>query len=131
MAHPIPTTADLKARYPEFESVSDARVSLFIEEALSYVGQCWSERDYKTAVLAAAAHLMAMEGEPRQEGAPVPPGTQLGAGIKRRKVGDVEVELNVSARSNERTGQDFWTQTSYGQTYWRLLRLNSPAIVAV
>lgn len=122
MSYDLPTAAELKTRFPAFGSVGDARVSAFIDEAKSYVGTSWIETDYQLGIMAAAAHNMAMEGEPAVAGVTVPP-TLLGAGIKRRKVGDVETEYNVAAPGGSGLKAEFST-TPYGRIYLRLARLN-------
>lgn len=123
MSYDLPTAAELKTRFPAFGSVGDARVSAFIDEAKSYVGTSWIETDYQLGIMAAAAHNMAMEGEPVVAGIVVP-STLLGAGIKRRKVGDVETEYNVAAPSSGGGLKVEFSTTPYGRIYLRLARLN-------
>lgn len=130
MAYTAPTAADLKARFPEFAAVSDTLINLILEEASAQVGETWLERDRKPATLYLAAHLLTMEGEPGrsatgQSGAATGP-------VRRRKVGDVEVEfagaVSVSATGDTRSAYDL---SAYGRQFMVLLRKNFPAVAVV
>lgn len=129
MAHLLPTASALKARYPEFSSVADDRVSLFLADAASYVSQDWDAEDYRMGALAAAAHLMALEGEPRQAGRPVTVATM--AGVKRRRVGSVETEFNVAAPSASSGITAELSSSPYGRVLLRLVRLNGAGVRVV
>lgn len=130
MAYTAPTAADLKARFPEFAAVSDTLINLILEEASAQVGETWLERDRKPATLYLAAHLLTMEDEPGrsatgQSGAATGP-------VRRRKVGDVEVEFagaaSVSATGENRNAYDL---SAYGRQFMALLRKNFPAVAVV
>jgi len=130
MAFDTPTPADLKARYPEFDAVADPRVSVFIADALTGVSTDWEESDYTSGILAFAAHLMAMEGEPQRSNNPdaaVSPVT-LGQEVMSRKVGDVSIAYQVRSRW---VGTGTLDSTPYGRRYKYLLRMNAPALLVV
>jgi len=129
MARARPTPADLKVRYPEFTAVSNERVAVFIEDAVSYVGEDWDDVDWKMGILAGAAHLMSKEGEPRANGGTAPISVTKMSGVKRRKVGDVETEYGGSSSSSSgganstALSQDL-SGTPYGQVLMRLIHMN-------
>lgn len=134
MAYETPTAADLKARYPEFDSVADARVDVFIEEALSFVGTDWDENDYKQAIIALACHNLVGEGEPaRSNGGSWDPANS-GQVVKSHKVGDVaftfENGSGGSSGSASGHGSEF-SQTVYGKKYKRLQAKNVVSVRCV
>lgn len=127
----MPTPADLKTRYPEFDGVPDARVQAFIEEAGPGAGESWFEADRTPGILALAAHGMAMEGEPGRSadpGAPVDP-MLMGIPVERRTVGDVTTvwqggsATNRGGSAQSEDGRSF-AKTPYGRRYLELLRRN-------
>lgn len=138
MPYETPTATAFKARYPEFDPVSDARVGVFIGEALSGVDNGWIESDYQPAVMALAAHKLVLEGEPARSADPsaTVDAANIGRKIKRRKVGDVETEFEGSelSSSNSDKGSGYTlslSKTTYGQRYLQLLKLNAPTIRVV
>lgn len=126
----VPVALDLKIRYPEFDPLSDDRVSIFINEASRSVSTDWVEADYTLGIIHLAAHLMALEGEPGRSLDPTTPVQpfQTGRAVKRRKVGDVETEYAVPVDGISLNDLD---SSQYGAKFKRLLRLNAPAIAAV
>lgn len=125
-----PTAADLKARFPEFASVADATLELILAEAIGQVGETWIERDRRPAQLYLAAHMLTMEGEPAR--------TQTGAGgagtgaIASRSVGDVSVTFGPRGSGVIASGATLgFSDTTYGQQFLRLLRLNFPPIAVI
>lgn len=129
MAYVPPTAADLKARFSEFTTVSDALVNLILAEAQAQVGETWLERDRKPATLYLAAHMLAMEGEPGRSAGGT--GGGVSGPVKRRKVGDVETEFAGFGGSSGGASGSGYEQSAYGQGYLRLLRLNFPAVAVV
>jgi hypothetical protein len=129
MPYTTPTATTFKARYPEFVPVADALVNLVLQEAFDQVGDTWLERDRARAQMLLAAHNLTMEGEPAR--------TTSGQGsagtgtVKRRKVGDVEVEFATPASSSDSSVGNGFASTTYGQQYLALMRLNFPAALAV
>jgi hypothetical protein len=129
MAYVAPTPTTFKARYPEFAPVSNDLITLVLAEAVDQVGDTWLERDRARAQMLLAAHTLTMEGEPGR--------TASGSGIaatgavKRRKVGDVEVEFaGFSGGSGAGSGSGY-AATSYGQEFMALMRKNFPTALAV
>jgi hypothetical protein len=131
MAYVAPTAADLKARFPEFTSVSDTLVGLILAEASAQVGETWLERDRKPATLYLAAHMLAMEGEPGRSAGGTGGGTS--GPVRRRKVGDVETEFAGFGSSGGAVDGNMsnYSLTAYGLRFLDLLRKNFPAVAVV
>lgn len=132
----VPTSANLKARYPEFTSVGDARVTLFIEEAARSVDDSWIETDQSPAIMSLACHLMSLEGEPSAssgsgEGSD-PSNTNFKDGrfLKSRQVGDTKNEWAESAAAtaagsmSATASQAAYRSTAYGAKFLKLMKLN-------
>lgn len=137
MSYIIPTTADFKARFPEFAAVPDAVIGMILtDEAIPLVDTTWLESDRRPAQLYYTAHQLALQGYPGNlvGGVSVPTGGSAQA-IKRRKVGDVEVEYQ---NENERIGvgntnldRGGYGLTLYGQQFLRIMRRNFAPTIAV
>lgn len=128
MAYVAPTPTTFKARFPEFTPVSNDLIAVVLAEAIAQVGETWLERDRARAQMLLAAHTLTMEGEPGRSTS-----GQGGAGtgtVKRRKVGDVEVEFNGFG-STSSGGYNGFGSTSYGQEFAALMRKNFPPVAAV
>jgi hypothetical protein len=128
VAYQIPTPTTFKARYPEFAVVSDTLVGLVLNEAIAQVGETWLERDRARAQMLLAAHNLTIEGEPeRSKTGHASAGT---GNVKRIKVGDVETEF--ASRSSSSGGSiGPHGETSYGQQFAALMRMNFGGVVAV
>lgn len=136
MAYVAPTAADLKARYPEFDAVSDGLIDLILADAIADVDSRWIEADRARAQLALAAHMLTLEGEPDRsltiaDGGTVSP---LAGPIKRDKVGDVETEYfgaSDSSGSSSSGGIYGYGSTKYGQQFLKLRARSHPSVIAV
>jgi len=136
MSYETPSAADLVARYPEFDPVSEARIGAFITEALQGVSTSWVEADYQPAILALAAHMMAVEGEPARSNNPsaaVNPLT-LGRAVQSRKVGDVSTTYGGGTAAggafSASAGPDY-SATTYGRRYMEMLHRNGTTLTAI
>ena len=129
MAYVAPTPATFKLRYTEFTAVSDTLVGLVLAEAIAQVGDTWLERDRSRAQMLLAAHTLTMEGEPgRSSSGQGSAGTGF---VKRRKVGDVEVEFAGPGGGSGGSAATGFAATTYGPEYMSLMRRNFPAALAV
>lgn len=128
MAYVAPTTETFKARFPEFEPVADALVTLVIEEAVLQVDGTWLERDRAKAQMYLVAHLLASEGEPaRSVGAGSGAGYDPSQGqVKKDKVGDVETEwFGPQSSTGGGEGQaSSYGSSHYGREFERIQRAN-------
>lgn len=137
--HPATSGASaeqFKARFPEFSAVSDVLVSMVLEEAASNTS--WVEKDRIPAQLYLTAHLLALQGEPQRTAAGAGGAGQSGltGPMKRRKVGDVEVEYAGSG-SGQSGGSGMGVvdtallSTPYGRQYIVIRNRNFSGIMAV
>lgn len=62
MAYVKPTPADLKAMFPEFATVSDDIVQIYLDLANRFVDETWLEGDFANAIMFLAAHFLAIMG---------------------------------------------------------------------
>lgn len=123
------TAADLKARYPEFNAVSDTYIEAVLSEAALSVDETWIATDRVPATLALAAHMMTLEGEPARTANGGVGGAT--AEVKRVKVGDVETEFNVAAPASGAGGADDYGSSLYGAAFLRYRRRSFPGIIVV
>ena len=127
MAITLPTAADLKARFPEFAPVADGLVGAVIGEAAGSVDETWRGADRSPAILALAAHMLALEGEPGRTN-----GTSTGAGVgavQSIKVGDVETQFGSRGAGVVAGAASLGlTDTTYGQRFIALRRRNFPSV---
>ena len=132
MAYVKPTPAAFKARFPNFSEVDNAYIQLLLDDAVPRFGEGWYERDRALAQMLWVAHVLASEGLGDGAGGSSGGGATTGT-VKRRKVGDVEVEFAglSSASSGGGALGDYLSGTMYGRQLLLLMRLNFPAITVV
>jgi hypothetical protein len=118
MAYDVPTADELQVRYTAFADVDDAVVTYWITDAQRFVTEAWTETDYAVALMAMAAHNMALAGLGTQ--AAVTSG--IPAGVRRFKSGSFEAEF-TEQHANAAASGDL-SSTRYGQEYALLLRRN-------
>ena len=132
MAYVKPTPAAFKARFPNFSDVDNAYIQLLLDDAILRFGEGWYERDRALAQMLFVAHVLASEGMGDGAGGGGGGGSTTGS-VKRRKVGDVEVEFAGLPASTSGGGAlgDYLSGTMYGRQLLPLMRLNFPAITVV
>ena len=111
-----PTPANLKARYPAFASVADETVQYWLTDAERFVDTSWLEVDYAPALMAVAAHNMAMAG--------VLPGeaTLALTGVSSFKSGTFSANISDAAQQSAAKGG--WGATKYGLEFKAILHRN-------
>jgi hypothetical protein len=118
--------ATFKIRFPEFDSVPDARVDLFIADALLKVGEVpWGDL-YEKGVFTLAAHYLQLSLN-RQLG-----DTTGGGSVNQvtsRSIGDVSVSFGAS--SSDSGTEDYYRSTQYGQEYWAMMQCVGQGMVAI
>ena len=120
-----PTT--MKARFPEFASIDDSRIQLFIDDAETEMSAgVWGDL-YDRGLSYLVAHLLAIGertalSDTGSSGSVSP--------VTRKKVGDVEVEYAGIALT-ELPENALLQSTSYGQEHQRLKMLVVPSMVVV
>jgi hypothetical protein len=111
-----PAPAHLVARYPAFSAVDAGTIQYWLTERS--VDTSWSEGDYAAALMALAAHNMALAGlgTDGKSLAGVP------AGITAMKSGSLALNFTTEAANARLAGS--LSATRYGQEYGMLLRRN-------
>jgi hypothetical protein len=115
MAYTAPSPADLILRYPAFASVAEDVRQYWLTDAQRFVDETWQEGDYAPALMARAAHSMALEE--LGGGAGIIP-----AGVTRFKSGAMDVAFSEAAASAQTKGG--YGATRYGIEFQALLRRN-------
>lgn len=116
----MPTPADLKARYPEFDAVSESRIAGVITETALDVGEAWPEEYRKPARIALAAHLLAMEGALRGDQTA---GASIAGDVASVSVGDVSTSFASPASASTGGASARFEGTAYGKRFLELRRL--------
>jgi len=113
-----PSAQHLKQRYPAFSSVDAGTVHYWLTDAERSVDTSWTETDYAPALMALAAHNMAISGlgtDPVALAGVAP-------GVTRLQSASMSVSLTEAAANALVTGG--FAATRYGQEYDMLLRRN-------
>lgn len=112
------TASMFKTRFPEFNSVEDARIQMFLSDAeLSINRAIWNPNKADLAVQYLAAHMLALS--------PYSQSTGVGGGgklVQSETVGPLSRTYAVPSTSSANTLDNYFLQTAYGQEYLRLRR---------
>jgi hypothetical protein len=128
MPYTPPDAAAVKARFPEFADVADARITAVIEEAMRWVDESWLEADYAPAIRFLTAHMLATEGALVSPSAP----TATSGPVTSDKIGDASTSWAARAGVAGRAGSDAdLATTAYGERFLELRSANHPAVVVV
>lgn len=103
----------LKLRYPEFETIPEARLQLFIEDAMLQVSKKAWGKLYEQGVLALAAHLLKITPTGKGGGSPYP--------VSSKTAGSLSIGYAVPTTSN--IDEALLATTVYGQRYIQLRKL--------
>ena len=108
------TPADFKARFPEFDSVDDSRIQLFIDDATLVLNESYWGVKYDLGICYLTAHYLAIAER-----------TSLGAGadgayssVASRAVDGTSI--SYSQPTIDRLGDSYYMSTVYGQRYIQL-----------
>lgn len=119
MAYDVPTAAQLQAKYPAFAAVADATIDVHVgDAAATAVDTSWREADYAPAIMAFAAHRMALLGI----GAHGKVADYARQGVTSLRSGSFGVSLDGDKAKASASGE--LDATPYGQEYKRLLGMN-------
>ena len=119
------TAADFKIRYPEFDSVADATVEMFIADAEQELSEeCWGDL-YERGVFALAAHFLYLDQQRQAAGS----GGGIVAPAQSRSIGDVS--WSFALNTVDSNGDQYYGSTQYGQEFMRLSDLVSPGMTVV
>jgi len=130
---PLPLT--FLARYPSFKDASPELVTLLLQEALGAVDETWIEADRQPALLAYAAHLLAVElyGTPTLDTGNGQKMLVTGP-LSSAEVGPVKASFSEGAgggSGGDSAAAGGLATTAYGRRYLELLRRNKPAVLVV
>lgn len=112
--------ASFKVRFPEFASVDDARIQLFIDDSVIILNPTYWGNRYDIGICYYTAHLLAV-GIKSEAGS----SNSTGA-ISSKSVDGVSISYAMSAPKND--ADSFLNSTQYGQRYLTLRKtLGVPA----
>lgn len=116
------TPAGFKTRFPEFASVSDERVQLFIDEAKPlFNAEVWGNQ-HDTGMGYVVAHELALDAQAEA--------TKASAGdIVEKRVGEVTVKRDASVLMAQ--AKDQYLLTRYGQKYKQMIRSLGTGVLVV
>lgn len=106
-----PLPQHLIARYPAFAAVPTATIQYWLTDAERFVDESWTEGDYAAALMALAAHNMALAGL----GVDAAAVSDLPVGVTSFKSGTLAVSFAESAAADRVTGA--LTSNRYGSEY--------------
>lgn len=127
MSYVAPTTAELKARFPEFVDIDNAIVTANIVEANRWVDESWFENDYQPAIMFLAAHYMIAAGLLFDSDA----GGGASGPIKSESLGDASISYADRFSGSSGSDEIELMTTSHGARFVAIRRANHPAILFV
>ena len=116
-----------KIRFPEFVTVDDSRIQLWLDDAELEVGESAWGTLYEKGVMLLAAHFLFIDQENQDSGDGA--GGSSMSRVTAKSVGDVSVSF-ARATAADAT-EDWYMQSSYGSEYWRLKMRVGMGAVAV
>lgn len=113
MANTCTATA-FKARFPEFDSIDDSRIEIFIEDSLLVLNEATCGKIYSLAVCYLTAHYLALsEASSNGDSGSI-------AGIASQAVDGTSISFNTFSPTSE--SKAFYNSTQYGQRFYSLIR---------
>jgi len=113
MANTCDPTA-FKARFPEFATIDNARIQVFIDDALLVLNEVTWGSIYSLAVCYLSAHYLALGEESSSNG-----GGTVG-NVSSKGVDGVTISYNSVNLSN--VDQAYFLSTQYGQKFYSLIK---------
>ncbi len=122
--------ATFKIRFPEFDTVADSRVDLFLSLAVLEVGEIpWGDL-YEEGVFLLAAHKLQLD-QNRNQAANQPVGGGSVGPLASRKIGDVSISFASTGSGSSSDSEYILKSTVYGQEYFRLRSFVGVGMVAI
>ena len=113
MATVITPTA-FKARFPEFSSIDDIRIQIFIDDALLVVNETTWGTLYSIAVYYLSAHYLALSEDSLN-------GNSGSVGnVSSQGVDGTSISFNTYSPDN--SSQTYWLSTQYGQRFYSMIK---------
>jgi len=116
--------ADFKIRFPEFDSIDDARIQVFIDDAVLQVNETYWGDKYNMGLYYLTAHYLYL-AEKSADGS----GSGSGGAVASRAVDGVSVSYNNMTPDNQ--SDAYYASTAYGQRYMSLMRTLGVASASV
>lgn len=116
----VPTAGHLLLRYPELSGIPTATLSYWLKDAARSVDESWSQGDFAPAIMALAAHRVAVATL----------GSDIPVGVNRLRSGSLDIGFS-DALVRDRAGGAL-ASTSYGVEFLAMQRRNrgGPLITA-
>lgn len=108
------TPATIKARFPEFATVDDSKIQIFIDDAILILNETFWGTKYDLGVSYLAAHFLSLALSSEAGAA-----SAIGAVSSRAVDG---VSISYSTMTPENHGDAYYSSTMYGQRYLALRR---------
>lgn len=111
------TAASFKIRFPEFASVTDARIELFLADALLMLNAAYWGDKYDLGTNYFVAHKLALAIKSEASGGS---GSGAGGPVSGKSVDGVSISYAVRISDNSK--EAYYARTSYGLEYWALMK---------
>lgn len=138
MAYIEPDPTAFVARFPEFDPVDDARIQLFLDDAILEVGGSWLEDERARAQMLLVAHRLTLAGEPaRSIGSSSDVSAATVGNPKSISVGQVSVEFESRTAQQASGGgaqsaiEREYQRTTYGIQFLEIRNKNFFPILAI
>lgn len=114
------TPALFKIRFPEFDSVDDARIQIYIDDSVLIVNENYWGVKYNLGLYYLTAHYLALaiSNEAIVSSGPAPPG--LTGPVSSRSVGDSSISYSNNPADGD--ASKYLSQTSYGAHFLYLMQ---------
>lgn len=122
-----PSSGAFKARYPEFDSVLNARVQAALDETVIDVTEAWITAHQIPAMLALAAHWLSQGGALESADIAAEAG---GRSVVEHKAGDTAIKFAEPGRS-ETIEASGYARTVYGRRFLELRARSFPTAIMV
>jgi len=112
------TPASFKIRFPEFSSVDDSRIQLFLDDAIIMLNEAYWGDKYDLGINYFTAHKLALAI--KAEAAGGSGGSGSGGAISGKAVDGASVTYAVATPMDAK--EAYYLSTSYGREYWNFLK---------
>jgi hypothetical protein len=121
---PVVTVADFRARFPEFESNSDAQIQTALDDALPWNGYAAWGQTYIKGVCTLAAHFLAVANQRARKTGGGAAATGISTFVSGRKAGALSTNYSaVGGATGDGSTPGFLALTSYGQEWYSMARI--------
>ena len=118
--------ADFKIRFPEFDTISDARIQIFIDKSILNLDEGLWDARYNEGLYYLTAHFLQLGENTANQGG----GSGGTAPLSSKSIGDVSISFATGSIDGDSSAA-YYNSTTYGQEYWRMLMIVGEGMVAV